>query len=269
VSSGPIYWIGEQAGITYELTKTTDGRVFVRYLPVGVPAGSTQAYLTIGTYPVANAYSVVRQLAQKSGMIKLATKKGVAFYNQDSPTNVYMAYPGSNYEIEVFDPSASRAQLLAASGKLSPVIARKTGTTTATANGTTPAAMKALERKVNHIIYWAGPVSGDTYELSRTAGGSVYLRYLPAGVPVGSSKPYTTIGSYPVANAYAATKALSERVGSIVINVGGGGVAFYNLSRPTNVYLAYPGENVQVEVYDPSPSHAHELVASLAITPVP
>ena len=31
-----------------------------------------------------------------------------AIYNRSTPTNVYFAYPGSNLQIEVFDPSPSR-----------------------------------------------------------------------------------------------------------------------------------------------------------------
>src|SRR5205814_7461001 len=53
--ASPIYWIGPQAGHTYELTKTADNRIYIRYLPKGVPVGTSQAYLTVGTYPVANA----------------------------------------------------------------------------------------------------------------------------------------------------------------------------------------------------------------------
>ena len=51
-----IYWIGERPGYEYELTKTPDNRVFVRYLPDGAPVGSNKQYLTIGTYPAKNAY---------------------------------------------------------------------------------------------------------------------------------------------------------------------------------------------------------------------
>ena len=48
----------------------------------------------------------------------------------------------------------------------------------------------------------------------------------------------------------------------------GKGIAFYDASRPTNVYVAWPGVGVQVEVYDPSAANAQRLVASGAIAPV-
>ena len=63
----PIYWAGQRPGTTYELTKTADNRVFIRYLPAGVPIGSGKGYLTIGTYPVSHAFLVTSRLAASSG----------------------------------------------------------------------------------------------------------------------------------------------------------------------------------------------------------
>jgi hypothetical protein len=50
--------------------------------------------------------------------------------------------------------------------------------------------------------------------------------------------------------------------------VGGGGVAFYSPSAPTSVYLAYPGTDVQIEVFDPSADQARVLVESGAVRAV-
>ena len=64
----PIYWAGPQAGRTYELTRTSDDKIFVRYLPKGVAVGSGQADFTIvGTYPVADAYGVQQSLGEEVG----------------------------------------------------------------------------------------------------------------------------------------------------------------------------------------------------------
>ena len=46
----------------------------------------------------------------------------------------------------------------------------------------TAADLRALQKQVGHPVYWAGPKRGYTYELSRTADGNIYLRYLPPGV---------------------------------------------------------------------------------------
>ena len=118
-----VYWIGPQDNTTYELTRTSAGRIFVRYLPKGVPVGVDRAdYTIVGTYPVPNATNVLQGLAKQSGEHKLSVPNGgIAVYSSSQPTNVYVAYPGSNLQIEVFDPSADRAQRLVTSGQVEPV----------------------------------------------------------------------------------------------------------------------------------------------------
>jgi hypothetical protein len=119
----PIYWLGPQDGGTYELTRTPNDRIFVRYLPTGAPVGTTKAkYPLVGTYPVDNAYDVLKELATTSGESSFtAPKNGFAVYSTEHPTNIYLAYPGSDVQIEVFDPSAERARELVASGHVVPV----------------------------------------------------------------------------------------------------------------------------------------------------
>lgn len=119
----PIYWAGPKADTTYELTRTSNGRIFIRYLPKGVPVGVDKAdYTIVGTYPVPNATGVLQGLAKKSGEQKLSVPGGgIAVYSSSQPTNVYVAYPGSNLQIEVFDPSADRARRIVTSGQVAPV----------------------------------------------------------------------------------------------------------------------------------------------------
>ena len=115
----PIYWAGERPGFAYELSKTADNRVFIRYLPSGTSVGTTKQYLTIGTYPVGDAFSVTSRLARRSGSVRVGVGKGgVAFYKSKTPTSVFLAYPGSDYQIEVYDPSPGRARELVTSGQV-------------------------------------------------------------------------------------------------------------------------------------------------------
>jgi hypothetical protein len=116
-------------------------------------------------------------------------------------------------------------------------------------------------------VFWAGTMTGVRYELTRR-GGRIHLRYLPAGMPVGTTQPQLSIGSYQVRNAFAVTSAAAKRRNSARIDIGSRGVAFYDVRRPTNVYLAHKGSDVQVEVYDPSASRAHQLVAGGQVAPV-
>jgi hypothetical protein len=120
----PIYWAGAQANVKYELTQVTDGRIYIRYLPKGVPIGDRRAaYLIVATYPVPNAYKAVRTAAKESGdAVTFRTKRGgLAFYKQSVATNVYFASPGSKYQVEVFDPNPSRARQLVRSGTIRPI----------------------------------------------------------------------------------------------------------------------------------------------------
>src|SRR5205085_9068821 len=106
-SGHPIYWAGPQPRVKYELTQVTDGRIYIRYLPKAVKIGDRRAaYLIVATYPVANAYKAVRTAAKESGAVTFRTKRGgLAVYNQSAATNVYLAFPGSKFQVEVFDPN--------------------------------------------------------------------------------------------------------------------------------------------------------------------
>jgi len=115
----PIYWAGEQSGVRYELTKTSDNRVLVRYLPAGEKIGTKTPYLTIGTYPMTNAFAVTSKAAHAEGAVTVPVGHGgIAFYSRATPTSVYVAYPGYDYQVEVFDPSPTDARQIVSSGRL-------------------------------------------------------------------------------------------------------------------------------------------------------
>jgi hypothetical protein len=117
-------------------------------------------------------------------------------------------------------------------------------------------------------IYWVGKRPGVSYELTKTADNRIFIRYLPAGVPIGSSKPYLTIGTYPVSDAFTVTSRLASSSGSNPVDIGRGAVAFVRGSSPESVFLAYRGSDVQIEIYDPTPGRARDLVTSRRVTAV-
>jgi hypothetical protein len=97
--------------------------------------------------------------------------------------------------------------------------------------------------------------------------GRIYVRYLPAGVKVGVARPeFLTVGTYPQTHALAVLKAAAAK-GSETIELEGGGLARID-EKPTSIYLAYPGEDLVVEVYDPDAARARQLVTSGRIVPV-
>src|SRR5437588_8381990 len=118
-----MYWAGPQPKVKYELTQVTDGRIYIRYLPQGVPIGDRRAaYLIIATYPVKDAYKAVRTAAKESGAVTFnIARGGLAVYNQSAATNVYFAYPSSKYQVEVFDPNPTRARQLVQTGAIRPI----------------------------------------------------------------------------------------------------------------------------------------------------
>jgi hypothetical protein len=129
--------------------------------------------------------------------------------------------------------------------------------------------IRGLGTDAGHPVYWAGAKPGTTYELTRTANGRIFVRYLPGDAPVGTRKAaYTIVGTYPVSNAYGVLRQLATKKGETSFSAPHGGLAVYQTSHPTNVYLAYPGSNLQIEVFDPSPEHARELITSGDVAPV-
>ncbi len=266
----PIYWAGSKGGQQYELTKAGDGRVWIRYLPTSAKIGEqSTSYLTIGTYPVTNAFAATLAAA-KSGVRIHVGKGAIAFYSSSRPTNVYIAYKGSDYQIEVFDPSAKAARGLVASGKVQLIPGSTAASTHASSNGAVALTRLQLIDRAKGAgipVYWMGAKPGVRYELTQTPAGRTYIRYLPTGVHAGSSTPYLTIGTYPLPNAYAVTKAAAHGAGTVTITVPGG-FAFYNKTSPSNVHIAYPGQDLQIEVYDPSATRAHAIVASGALAPI-
>ena len=59
------------------------------------------------------------------------------------------------------------------------------------------------------------------YELTQTPTGRSYIRYLPFSVHAGSSTPYLTIGTYPLAHAYGSRRR-PRREGMVTIRIAGG-----------------------------------------------
>ena len=142
--------------------------------------------------------------------------------------------------------------------------------TTPTVAGTGPVGLSArglrtLARNVKEPIYWAGPMPGITYELTRTRNGSVYIRYLPRGVEPGEKADLLIVATYPFSKAFNGLKQVAK---GQEIKLPGGGIAVVDQNYPKSVHLAYPGVNWQVEVYDPSPERALEVASSGDVAPV-
>ena len=137
-----------------------------------------------------------------------------------------------------------------------------TGDATPTAPVGKPVAMsedqlRAFGRAQATAVYWAGARPNTTYEVTRAAGGQIYIRYLPAGVRVGDRRPrFVTVGTYPQQNAYAALTAAGRRKGYRAVTTSSGALIVYNRRKHPSVYFTFPDAAFQVETYDPRPGEA-------------
>lgn len=109
------YWAGPQEGALYSLVSNSNGQVFVRYLPNGKGLEDTAAsYRVIATYPQSDAYAVTQAAGNQANAISFVNADGAqVFYSKNYNANVYVAFPDSPFEIEIFDPGEGVALGLA------------------------------------------------------------------------------------------------------------------------------------------------------------
>jgi hypothetical protein len=135
---------------------------------------------------------------------------------------------------------------------------------------TDSAQLRDLSASVGHPVYWAGaPAAGTKLEQTHSADGGVYVRYLSGDGELGDRRGrFTTVGTYPVPNAFAVLSRAAEQPTAVVRDLPGGGLALLDTRRPQSVYLAWPGSGYEVEVFDPSPKRALDLVLDGRVAPV-
>jgi hypothetical protein len=115
----PIYWVGPRRGSTYELIRTSSGKIILRYLPQGVKVGTRKPYLSVATYPFPGAFGAIKALTKQRTQVAIKLRGGgLAVFDRTYPKSIHLAYPGSEYQIEVFDPSSARVRNLVSSGQV-------------------------------------------------------------------------------------------------------------------------------------------------------
>jgi hypothetical protein len=261
VSAGhPVYWLGPKPGATYEL-KQDSGGTYVRYLPNASAVGSDSLYTTVATYPFPGAYAALTKVASDDGQrVTQIPGGGISVPSKGHPQSVHVAYPNVDYQMEVFDPTPRAAAKAVAAGRLVAVGSGSASNAPANRTPATVAALNALPKSLGHPVYWAGARNGMTYELTRSADGNVYIRYVPAGVKLGSDNPYLTVATYPYEGALESLQALADSKGLTPVKLHGGGIAVLDPAAPRNAHLAFPGEDYQVEVFSPSAPQVRRIV---------
>jgi hypothetical protein len=119
-------------------------------------------------------------------------------------------------------------------------------------------------------IYWAGPQDGTTLEYTENEdGANAYVRYLTGDAEPGDPSPdFLTVGTYVFADPVKALKKQAKQPGGVLARAPGGATVYFDRNSPQSVYLAFPGIEVQIEVYDPDAEQALKLVTAGQIVPV-
>jgi hypothetical protein len=136
---------------------------------------------------------------------------------------------------------------------------------------TTESDLADLSDQLDRPIYWAGDQSGTTtLEFKETKNGSTYVRYLTGNAEPGTPRQaFLTVATYPYRDAMHALEVFAQKPGATTESLPNGGLAVQAKNAPTSVNVAYPDEpDYQIEVYDPDPKKALDLVTSGAVTPV-
>ena len=120
----------------------------------------------------------------------------------------------------------------------------------------------AAVKQLGVDVYWAGPVKDAKYTLAVPADGQAYVRYLPNGQGIEDTKPnYVVIATYTTTDAFTATQAAGNTTNGVTFINAQGAAVYYNKDTPTNVYVAYPNLNFQIEVFDPIAATALEIAS--------
>jgi len=128
--------------------------------------------------------------------------------------------------------------------------------------------LQAVKAFAGHSVYWAGPQGLTEWEVT-LAGRNIYIRYLPQGEKAGSSTPYLTVGTYEKKGAYAGLEAAAKVAGAKSERLAGGALVVQPAGKATSAYFGFSGAELLMEVYDPTPGKAYELIGSGIVQPVP
>lgn len=106
-----VFWVGPLKNARYTINALTDGQTYIRYLPNGDGVSDTKPnYRTVGTYQAADAYAATLAAGNEANGVSYTTTDGrVIHYNKSSEGNVYIAYKGKPFQIEIFDPKNGTA----------------------------------------------------------------------------------------------------------------------------------------------------------------
>ena len=104
----------------YELTYTTSGSVYVRYLPAEAEReDSHDAYLTVANYSIVDGFNHLVEHGNVDGFTVAPLRNGAEIVTEDADsTRAYFAFPDVPLQVEVFDPEEGKALELVSNGSI-------------------------------------------------------------------------------------------------------------------------------------------------------
>jgi hypothetical protein len=134
-----------------------------------------------------------------------------------------------------------------------------------------PSELSDFAAEQSEPVYWVGERKGSELEVTASAQGRIYVRYLEGGAEAGDPRAkFLTVGTYPSKDPAAALRhALANREGAKLARTDDGALLLIDPSSPQNAHLAYPGQAVQVEVFSPVPGAALRMASTGDVQPVP
>lgn len=130
-----------------------------------------------------------------------------------------------------------------------------------------PSELARLARSDERRLFWLGRLEGRALEVTDGGAQGLFVRYVPVRPGNEPRSPSTTVATYPVKRAYPIAVRSGRARDAVTERLGSGAVAVWRRSRPTNVYVAFRGAEVLVEVFDPQPARALDLARSGRLAP--
>ena len=97
-------------------------QVYIRYLPPGTPIGDPSPnYLSVRNYPIPNALASLGSYATHRHLPHQTIADNHGLVVTLSPFSVYVAYPDSDVQTDVYSPDSGLAHSLALSGAITPI----------------------------------------------------------------------------------------------------------------------------------------------------
>ena len=112
----------------------------------------------------------------------------------------------------------------------------------------------------NLPIYWSGPIQGYTYSLILDSDGSSILKYIPeSGTATYLKGAQREIATYQAAQAWNKSIVAANKEGISSFRNSDGSLVFYGLNNASDIFMAFKGADIQVEIFDSRAGQALSL----------